>query len=201
MKQIYKKLWELAKPYYKKGRSYDIPHVEWMMGEAKRIAKIENLNEGLLLPIVILHDVGYSMAGNKNPRMKCKDSKRKHMEDGAKIAGKLLEKIYYDPELAKKIVYYISVHDNWIFDDDAPFKECREMGVFNDLDFIWAVSSLSMFEYGAKSMGMKTEEMYDFWLNDEKIVRRPFSSEITKKMFEKFMAERKKVLGHLTDFS
>lgn len=199
MKEIYKKLWNLAKPYYQKGRAYDIPHVEWMMGEALRIARIENLNEGLLLPIVILHDVGYSMAGNKNPRMKCKDSKRKHMDNGAKIAGELLEKIDYDPELKKKIVRYISVHDNWIFGDDKPFKECREMGIFNDLDFIWAVSSLSMFEYGAKSMGMKIEEMYDFWLNDEKLVHRPFSCEATKKMFKKFMKARKKEVEKITN--
>jgi hypothetical protein len=199
MKDIYKKLWELAKPFYEKGRSYDIPHVEWMMGEADRISKIENLNEDLLLPIVVLHDVGYSMAKNRNPRMKCKDSKRKHMNDGAKIAGELLEKIGYNPNLTKKIVRYISVHDNWIFGDDKPFKECREMGIFNDLDFIWAVSSLSMFEHGAKSMGMKTEEMYDFWLNDEKLVRRPFSSEETNKMFDKFMAERRQEVEKITN--
>jgi hypothetical protein len=197
MKEIYKKLWELAKSYYEKGRSYDIPHIEWMMGEADRILKIEKLNEDLLMPIVILHDVGYSMAGNKNPRMKCQDSKRKHMEDGAKISGELLEKIGYDPELTKKIVHYISVHDNWIFGDDLPFKESREMAVFNDLDFLWAQSSLGMFEYGAKSMGMKTEEMYDFWINDEKLVRRPFSCEATKKMFEKFMEERKKEVENM----
>lgn len=197
MKEIYKKLWELARPYYEKGRSYDIPHVEWMTGEAERIAKIEDLDDRLLLPIVILHDVGYSMAENKRPKIKSKDSKRKHMEDGAKISKELLEKINYDPELTKKIVRYISVHDNWLFGDDSPFKECREMGVFNDLDFLWCQTSLNMFEYAAKSMGMRTEDMYDFWLNDEKLVRRPFSCEATKKMFEKFMAERKKEVKKL----
>ena len=45
MKQIYLKIWELAKPYYEKARVFDIPHIEWMMKQADRIADIEKLNK------------------------------------------------------------------------------------------------------------------------------------------------------------
>lgn len=197
MREKYQKLWELAKPYYEKGRVYDIPHIEWMMGEVDRIAKIEALDEDLLMPIAILHDVGYSVAGHANPNIKCKDSKKAHMEEGAKIAEKLLREINYDPGLTEKIVRYISMHDNWIFDDDAPFKECREMGVFNDLDFLWAQSSLEIFERQAESMGKKVEDMHDFWMNDEKLVRRPFSCDATRKLFEEFMSARKKEIEEI----
>lgn len=41
MEEEYLKIWELAKSYYKKGRSYDIPHIEWMMKEADRLADEE----------------------------------------------------------------------------------------------------------------------------------------------------------------
>lgn len=192
MKEIYKKLWESAKPYYEKGRVYDIPHIEWMMKEIDRIAKIENLNEDLLMPIAILHDVGYSVAGHVNPNIKCPDSKQAHMIEGAKIAEKILAELEYDKELSQKIVRYISVHDNWILGDDAPFKECKEMGVFNDLDFLWGQSSFEVFRQQAESMGKGPEEMHDFWAADEKLTRRPFACEATKKMFGEYMSARKK---------
>jgi hypothetical protein len=34
MKQIYREIWELAKPYYEKGRPMDIDHIRWMMKDA-----------------------------------------------------------------------------------------------------------------------------------------------------------------------
>lgn len=81
MEDIYLKLWDLAKPYYLNGRSYDIAHVEWMMREAEIISDIESLDRRLLLPIVILHDVGYSIINDKNPNIKGKETKRVHMRE------------------------------------------------------------------------------------------------------------------------
>lgn len=191
MQQIYLDLWKLAKPYYEKGRVYDIPHIEWFMKEVERISKIENLDEKLLMPIAVLHDVGYSVAGESNPNIKSQESKKLHMAEGAKIAKEILTQLNYDSDLIEKIVYYISVHDNWVFGDDAPYRECREMAVFNDLDFLWSQSSYEMFEHQSKSIGKKPQDMYDFWMNDEKLVRRPFVCESTRKLFEEFMSDRK----------
>jgi putative nucleotidyltransferase with HDIG domain len=189
---VFERIWELAKPFYEKGRHYDIPHIEWMMKEAVRIADVEGLDKQLLLPICILHDVGYSTLDNKNPNVKSEDVKRQHMAEGAKIAQQILEEVEYKPELTKKIVHYISVHDNWLLGDDSPFQECKEMALFNDLDFLWAQSSWDVFTAQAKSMGKEPKEMYTFWLHDEKLQRRPFCCEETKKMFSEFMAARKK---------
>lgn len=197
MEKIFSDLWALAKPYYERGRAYDIPHIKWFMEQVEIVSKIESLDIRLLMPIAILHDVGYSYAGDSNPNIKSQDSKRTHMIKGAKIAKELLRKVNYDVVMEKRIEHYISVHDNWVFGDDSPYKECREMAIFNDLDFLWAQTSLEMFALMAKSMGLKTEDMYDFWMKDEKLVRRPFACEYTRKLFEKNMVERKKEIDLL----
>lgn len=192
MDSIYLKIWELAKPYYLQGRLYDVPHIEWMMGEAEKIADKEGFNKRLLLPIVILHDIGYSAVDEKNPNVKSKETKIVHMREGARIAEKILKEVDYDSEITKKIVHYIGVHDNWVLNDDSPFKECKEMALFNDLDFIWPQTSWYAFEMAARSMGMTPEQSYDFWINDEKLVRRPLCSPSTKELFYSLAAERKK---------
>jgi len=194
MDKIYLKIWELAKPYYQQGRSYDILHVKWMMKEADRIADLENLDKKLLLPIVILHDVGYSLINQKNPNIKDKEIKIIHMKEGAKIAGKILSKINYNKEISKRVVYYISVHDNWLLEDDTPFQECKEMAVFNDLDFLWVTASFNIFKDMANSININPKEFYEFWSKDEKLIRRPFCCDYTKKMWEKSMEEIKSFL-------
>ncbi|MFA5023227.1 MAG: HD domain-containing protein [Candidatus Paceibacterota bacterium] len=191
MDPIYLKIWELAKPYYEQGRVYDIPHIEWMMEKANGIADTEQVDKKLLLPVVILHDVGYSAVKESNPNIKDQSSKIIHMREGAKIAEEILGKVGYDGGLKNKIVYYISVHDNWVLGDDKPFKECKEMAIFNDLDFLWGISSYGQFILNGQSMGKTPQEAYAWWLQDEKLERRPFCCETTKVMFADYMKERK----------
>ncbi len=183
MDKIYIKIWELANPFYEKGRSYDVPHIKWMMKEANKISDIEKLNKGILLPIVILHDVGYSAVNKKNPAIKDETTKIIHMREGAIIAKAILEKVNYKQSLIEKITYYISVHDNWILGDDSPYKECKEMAVFNDLDFLWTSTSLDIFKTQAESMGLTQKEFYQFRQKDEKLKRRPFYCDYTRQMF------------------
>lgn len=194
MDKIYLKIWELAKPYYKQGRSYDISHIEWMVREADRIADLEKLDKKLLLPIVILHDVGYSLLGQNNPDIKDRKTKIIHMKEGAKIAGKILAEVDYNKEITKRIVYYISVHDNWLLGDDTPFQECREMAVFNDLDFLWVTTSFNIFKNMADSMNMSPKEFYEFWSKDEKLTRRPFCCDHTRQMWGKSIEEIRGIL-------
>jgi hypothetical protein len=194
MEKIYLKIWELAKPYYEKGRIYDVPHVQWMMEKANEIAEIENADKKLLLPIVILHDVGYSKVNHSNPNIKAQGPKILHMQEGAKISEDILSIVNYDKPLKEKIVRYISVHDNWILNDDLPYQECKEMAIFNDLDFLYTLSSHEHFILMGESMGKTPQETYELWLQDEKLERRPFCCETTKQMFEKYMKERKSEL-------
>ncbi len=195
MDEIYLKIWEMGKPFYEKGRSYDVPHIEWMMKEADKIADIENLNKEMLLPIVILHDVGYATVNQDNPSIKDKKTKIIHMKEGAKIAKEILEKMDYNQNLIEKITYYISVHDNWILGDDSPYKECKEMAVFNDLDFLWTTTSFNIFKTQAKSMNYTLKEFYQSWKKDEKLTRRPFCCNYTKQMFFNSMEKINKAIN------
>lgn len=135
------------------------------------------------MPIVILHDVGYAKLGERNPNIKSEEAKKLHMKEGAKIAEKILEKVDYDSELKERIVRYISVHDNWVLGDDSPYKECKEMAAFNDLDFLWVTTSFEVFKEMAESMDKTPEEFYEFWTNDEKLERRPFCCKYTQSMW------------------
>lgn len=194
MKRIFLKILELARPYYEEGRSYDLPQIDWMVRVGVDIAEKEGMNEDLLLPIIILHDVGYSRVNNKNPNIKDKEIKKEHMIKGAEIARQILDEINYDSELSKLIVYYISVHDNWLFGDNKPFLDCDEMALFNDLDFLAGIRDKEMFELRANSMGISPEEMYTEVFKEEKLINRPFCCVETKNMFDDFMKKRKEEL-------
>lgn len=191
----YLKIWELAKPYYEKGRIYDIPHIEWIMKEAHKIALEEKLDEDLLIPVCILHDVGYSGLGLNNPNVKSQETKKIHMQEGAKIADSILKKVSFDPKKSKKVVHLVSVHDNWVLGDDSPFKESKEMAVFNDLDFMWPFTSLKQFETTASSMGLSPKEADEFWEKDEKFARRPLCCKSTIKLFSDYKKKIKKALN------
>ena len=144
--------------------------------------------------IVILHDVGYSEVGEENPNIKSKDSKTAHMKAGAKISRAILNQVNYDSDLTERIVYYISVHDNWLLGDNSPYQECKEMAVFNDLDFLWPTTSFDVFKTIGESMGKTPKEFYEFWIQDEKLTRRPFCCDYTRKMWDTSIKEIKRII-------
>ena len=125
MEYIFLKIWQLAKPYYEKGRVYDIDQVEWIMGWGEKLAEVVGADKKILMPLIILHDVGYCFVDNKNPPIKDKVSKKLHAVEGAKIARKILEQVGYDRKLTEQIVQGVLEHDNWAFGDDEPYKNCK----------------------------------------------------------------------------
>jgi len=197
MENIYSQILELARPYYEKGRVYDLDQINWMVRQVELLADKLNLNKTILMPLVILHDVGYAFVDERNPHIKSQEIKRIHLDEGVKVAKKILDQVSYDPELSKQIVYFVSVHDNWVFGDDEPYKNSRLLSFFNDLDFLHAQSSLEHFKYVGDSMGAPVEDMYDFWMNDEKLTRRPFCCPETEEIFRNFMVERKREIDAL----
>jgi len=180
-------MWKLAKPYYEKGRPMDIDHIEWMMKDAMFVCKEEKLDDSLLLPLVILHDVGYGVG--KHVYLE-KESKKDHMVAGAKIAEGILNKLKYPKDKAKKIVDYISVHDNWIYGEDEIYRKDLVLGTFNDLDFMWLAVPKG-FVAIKKILNKTDKELIDHIKNDSKLVRRPFATKTTKKLYEKYMRNLK----------
>ena len=190
MKQIYQQIWKLAKPYYKKGRPMDINHIEWMMKDALLVCKKEKLDDSLLLPLVILHDVGYAETG---PGYYNKKLKIAHMKAGKKIAKKILEKVNYPKEKIKKICYYISVHDNWFLGDNKVYENDIILATFTDLDFIWMVAPKGFPEF-LKILQKTKKETIKYIENNEKLTARPFSTKTAKELYQKYLKERKKGL-------
>lgn len=187
MKTIYKKIWSLAKPYYQLGRPMDIEHIKWMMKEAVIICKKERIDETILLPLAILHDVGY---GVSNPVYFEKNKKKIHMIKGKKIAKKILEKVNYDKEKTKKICYLIGIHDNWIFGKYSIYKRNKILGTFQDLDFIWMISPKG-FKIMSKILNKNREEMIEYIENDFKIKKIPFSTKSTENLFKIYLKDKK----------
>ncbi|MFA6888429.1 MAG: hypothetical protein WC254_02950 [Candidatus Woesearchaeota archaeon] len=189
MKEIYTQIWLLAKPYYLKGRSMDIDHIQWMMKDALLVCKEEQIDDSLLLPLVILHDVGYFGLDSQDPFSVL--SKKEHMKKGAKIADEILQKVDYSQNKIKSITKYISVHDNWLLGDDTFFKNDLILGVFNDLDYMWMATPKG-FSLFLKLIHKTPQEMIQFLETNEKLTRRPFCTKITKRLYEKYIAELKR---------
>lgn len=185
MEKIYEKIWELAKPYYKKGREMDIDHVEWMIEKALLVCEKEEIDDSLLVPLVILHDVGYAeVKGDPFKR----ETRKEHMKAGAKIAREILEEVGYDKEKTEKIVYYVSVHDIWALGKIKVYEDLV-LGVFKDLDFIWVITPK-----GLPAMLKLTGKNKKEFLDEVKAEAKPagkegFSTKTTKKLFEKYLKE------------
>ena len=191
MKKIYQQIWKLAKPYYKKGRPMDIDHIEWMMKDALFVCEKENIDDSLLLPLVILHDVGYAEVPKDNPYNL--DLRKAHMKAGKKIAKEILEKVNYPKEKIKKICYYVSVHDNWALGDYEIYQKDIILGIFTDLDFTWMVTNKG-FPALMKILNKNKKEMVKYIENSEKLTDRPFSTKTTKELYQKYLNQRKKAL-------
>lgn len=190
--EIYEKIWELAKPYYKKGRPMDIDHIEWMIVDAELICERENLDESILLPLVILHDVGYGEISLKNPFDI--NTRKEHMREGGRVANKILKKLNYSSDKTKIISHLISIHDNWSLGDNKSYRENIILSTFNDLDFMWMATPKGFLTL-MKMLDKNAKEMIEYLKSNEKLVNRPFSTKTTKQLFEKYLLDRKNELS------
>lgn len=187
MKSVYSRIWRLSMPYYQSGRKTDVLHILWMMDIALMVCKNEQLDDSLLMPLVILHDVGYSGIEEGNPFNI--DIRKAHMAEGAKIARVILESVMYPANKIPIIVQYISIHDNWALGDNAIYKKDIILGVFNDLDFIW-MATQEGFKAVTEIRGLDPAGMMDFLVNNEKLEKRPFCSKTLAHLFEEYLNER-----------
>jgi len=187
MKKIYSKIWKLAKPYYKRGRPMDIAHISWMMNEADKICQLEKVDDSILLPLVILHDVGYGISEKVYFQ---KNKKELHMKEGAKLAKEILEKVRYSPEKIQIICNLIRVHDYWIYKRYSVYKKNKLLWIFNDLDFIWLVSSRG-FKIMIKLLNKNKKEMLSYILADIRHKRIGFACKSTKKLYENYLRRLK----------
>ena len=196
MEGVYKRIWKEAKEYYKKGRPMDIEHIKWMMKIAGKICQKENFDESILIPLVILHDVGYAKVNNlEEIKYFDVDIRKAHMKAGEEIADLILKSIKYRKDKTKKIIKYVGIHDNWAFGEVEIYEKDKMLGTFKDLDYLWPYTRIG-FESIKKHLKKNDQEMWKS-LNDEKSPiynKKEFSTIFTKELREKYLKRLKRYL-------
>ncbi len=162
----------------------DVEHIKWMIKDALLVCKKEKLDDTILLPLVILHDVGYAQVPKDNPFKL--DLRKAHMKFGAKIARKILTKLKYPKNKTLKIVHYVSIHDNWAFGQNEIYFEDKILGAFNDLDYMWMATKKG-FPALMKILNKNKTEMIEYLQKNDKPIKRPFCTKTTKKLYEKYI--------------
>jgi len=141
MKEIFEKIWELALSYQDKRG--DKGHAEITTHYAFKLLETEKGNEEIVIPAIMLHDIGWSQL-TKAERMiifdsnSTKDQKLevrcKHQDVGVKLAKEILNKLNYSKNLIKDILEIISQHDTR--DEFISLNE----GLVRDSDKLWRFS-------------------------------------------------------------
>jgi HD superfamily phosphodiesterase len=141
MKEIYEKIWELALPYQDKRD--DAGHAEVTLSYAKRLVELEGGDGDIIIPAIILHDIGYSqiprerrmLIFDRNATMEKRDAVRyEHQEESVKLAKGILNEVGYPADLIPEILEIISQHDT-----REGFISKNE-GLVRDADKLWRFS-------------------------------------------------------------
>ncbi len=143
MERKYEDIFEKAAPYLDT-RKNDV-HTRIAYELARRLlAYYPDADEEIVLPAIILHDVGWKMVPEDKqleafgPNMKDKESRRVHEVEGARIAKEILESLNFDPVKIQKILKIIDGHDSR--------KEAISLNdkLVKDADKLWRFSPVGM---------------------------------------------------------
>jgi HD superfamily phosphodiesterase len=131
---IYKELLDLALPYL--GVRENDLHTRIACSFAIRLLRTEKAKEQVVLPAILLHDIGYSQLTDEEinaafgPDLKDKTYQRMHEMEGARLARQLLEgRGFCEPEV-EAICAIIDGHDSrlvTISPEDALVKDADKL--------------------------------------------------------------------------
>ncbi len=116
MNELYSRIHHLARPFLDT-RGNDA-HTELCIGLALEILKQEGGDEDVVIPAVILHDVGWKRIPEElqlqafGPKATRPDLNRRHEEEGARIARAILNEVGYPPAKTQEIVKIVEGHDS-----------------------------------------------------------------------------------------
>ncbi|WP_028322430.1 HD domain-containing protein [Desulfatiglans anilini] len=124
----YKAVWEASTEFLKKGREVDLLHTRVSCDFAMRLLCHEDGKEEIVIPSIILHDIGYSVIEDEDLYKKTtyfgvhqaqdtgkvysKDIKILHMKEGAILARKILESVNYEHACIDEIVDIVGYHED-----------------------------------------------------------------------------------------
>jgi len=169
MEETISKIWELALPYQDKRN--DVGHTQIATDFAIRLLETEDGDRGVVIPAIILHDIGWSQLDDAERKIIFSDEiskederrlRLKHQDEGVRLARGILESINYDPKYVVEILEIISQHDT-----RSGFFSKND-GLVRDADKLWM--------YSARGFKLDIERRQDYlspmdWYNqlDEKI--------------------------------
>lgn len=189
MTKKYSKIWELAKPYLKKGKIKDfVLHTEGVVKAIEMILKKEKGDEEILIPASILHDVGWAKVPVEFQNVKDRKEGNKkiirkalelHIEFAPEIIDEILSKLEYDKKIIKKIINIVKDHK---------FKNPSDINkrILIDADAVGCVFR-EQFYSDVKSYKNSSEENYTIRNKNDK-----FYTKTAKEIFEREMKNRKK---------
>jgi hypothetical protein len=148
MKKQWSEVWYTAVPFLQKGRPGDLLHTAVAMQHLEEIMLGEGVEDEILMPTVILHDIGWSACPREAVRsffssVKDADTSRQmrvtHMEAGAKLCRQVLLNYGYEAGQVEQIASIIQKHD---LPDEM--TSTIEQLVF-DADYSWRFSQAGFY--------------------------------------------------------
>ena len=141
MKEIFEKIWETALPFQDKRN--DDGHARVATSYAKKLVELEKGNEDIVIPAIMLHDVGWSRLPKWRrmlifARNATSEQRRRvqfeHQEESVRLAEEILRNLDYPTEFIPRILEIIFQHDTrrgFISKDE---------GLVRDSDKLWRFS-------------------------------------------------------------
>jgi HD superfamily phosphodiesterase len=160
MFEPYDNIYELACPFLNI-RDNDI-HTRVAYSFAQQLLREEGGDEAVVLPAIILHDVGWKSIPEElhlkafGPGQNDAVLNRVHEVEGAKLARQLLEKAHYDQHLIEDIVTIIEAHDSRR--DPLSLNDA----IVKDSDKLWRLSKEAL-EIDPKRFNIRPE-VHTKWL-------------------------------------
>jgi len=109
---------DIVRPMLEKGRKGDWDHTQRTIEYARILLREEPGEENIVIPSLYLHDTGWGTIDYQDfidaPPAKKKETRSLwlHMEQGARIADRVLRDLHYDRDKRNRIVAIIAVHDD-----------------------------------------------------------------------------------------
>jgi HD superfamily phosphodiesterase len=145
MKEIFQRIWDLAFKYQDKRD--DIGHARITLNYAKKLIELENGDEDIVIPSIILHDIGWSQMPAAvievivTPGEFLQQEhivRRAHEEEGVKLAARILTEVEYPQHKIDEILEIISEHDTrngFISKNDGLVREADKLWRFSKTGF------------------------------------------------------------------
>ena len=194
MRPIFDEIWRRAKPYLNT-RMNDI-HTEISIGFAEVLLKKEGGDEEIVMPAIILHDVGWIRVPEDEqhkgfgPEIQSLRVVKKHELEGVEIARGILEAVDYDKDKIAEILEIIAGHDSR--------KEADSVNesIVKDADKLWRFSregfTIDCDRFDLKPMERVKKKDLDI----DRILFTASAKQIARKEIKKRLKESKSEKNH-----